>query len=121
MKRLIIALAISLMLAGVAIATDKLCAPAWDTISGQQYQVTIDGTEYRLDFSPGYVGPCPQGDVWFYVDDSLAANWWYTSTESTISVSDPDTRATVLWFFYAGDNLVLIPADTIILERSEDD
>jgi hypothetical protein len=98
------------------------CAPAWKTISGQTYQVEIGEIDYRLEFSQGYVGPCPQGDVWLYVGDDAdaVARWWYTTTDDTVSVLDPDTFARVLWFFRsATGDLVLIPGDTIIIHRMD--
>jgi hypothetical protein len=105
-----------------SLSAERICAAAWDAISGQIYSVEIDGVDYRMAFSYGYVGPCPQGDVWLYVGDDAdaVARWRYTTTDDTVSVLDPDTFARVLWFFRsATGDLVLIPGDTIIIHRMD--
>lgn len=101
MKKLFIAVLMSLMLTSTAFAA---CQPIWDKVAGHTFTIQ----DLVVVFSEAYAGPCPQGEVEIFQDgQSLGTLHYMTKGENEVVIGDD------LEFVVVGNDLVYV---TLVLE-----
>lgn len=88
------------------------CEDTWDGLVGNGFGITFDEDEYSLTFGDSAFGPCPSGVATLKAGDDVIREYQYHTDPGGFVAVDG-----LADFYLAGDSLILITPDMIVLDR----